>query len=153
MSTATIAQIADVVARAATDSSWRQQLLASPAATLSSAGISIPSGMSVQVLENSSSIAHVVLPSRPSGVSDDDLKPIAAAPAVGTSIADKLDAFGRLVVATWTDNSLKSQFLQNPASVMSARGIALPSGVTVKAVAESASTLYVVIPAATGGQS
>ena len=146
MSTATIAQVADVVSRAASDSSYRQQLLSAPADALQSAGISIPSGMTVQVLENSSSVAHLVLPSRPSDVSDADLQPIAAAPSVGSSVADKLDAYGRLVVSTWTDSDLKSRFLADPASVLAERGIAVPSGLTIKAVEESSSILYLTIP-------
>jgi len=149
--TTTIAQVADVVDRAAFDASFRQQLIASPADALQSAGVAIPSGMSVQVLENTSSVVNLVLPQRPSGVSDADLQQstTSSGSAIST-VADKLDAWSRLVVSVWTDAGLKSQLLQDANSVLAGRGIAMPSGMTVKVVEASASVLYLVIPPAGG---
>jgi len=146
--TATIAQIADVAGRAADDSSFRQQLLSSPSATLQGAGVSIPSGYSVQVLENTASLVHFVLPARPSGVSDADLKQTATSSSTATSVAEKLNALGQLVVATWTDSGLKSQLIQNPTAVLAGRGISMPAGVSVKVVEAAANIAFLVIPPA-----
>lgn len=146
MSTTTIAQVADVASRAATDSSFRQQLINSPAATLQSNGVPIPSGASVQILENTSSVRYLVLPPRPSGVSDADLKQTSTSTTTPSSIAETLDGFGRLVVSAWTDSNLKSRLLQDPASVLAERGLSVPSGVTVKAVEATASNCYFVVP-------
>lgn len=55
-------QVAGVVARAMTDPAFRSELLASPAATLRSAGIDLPDGATVQVAENNASTAHLVVP-------------------------------------------------------------------------------------------
>jgi len=57
-----VEQVAGVVARAMTDPAFRSELLASPAATLRSAGIDLPDGATVQVAENSASSAHLVVP-------------------------------------------------------------------------------------------
>ena len=59
--TATIDQIVDIENRAATDPAFRQQLVSAPAATLQSAGVSIPSGTSVQVLENTANSRYLVV--------------------------------------------------------------------------------------------
>jgi hypothetical protein len=149
--TATIAQIADVVGRAADDSSFRQQLLSAPAATLEGAGVSIPSGYGVQVLENTTSLVHLVLPARPSGVSDADLKQTATSSSTASSVAEKLGALGQLVVATWTDSGLKSQLIQDPVAVLAERGISMAAGVTVKVVEAAANVAYLAIPPATMG--
>lgn len=142
---ATIAQVANVVAQAAVDSSYRQQLLGNPAATLESAGIVVPSGMSVQVLENTSTTAYVIVPQRPSGVSDADLAQ-SSTTSGGSSVAQNLLGYASLVISMWTDSALKSRFLQDPASVFAERGISVTSGVTVKVVEESADTIYMTIP-------
>ena len=146
MSTTTIAQVADVAGRAATDASFRQQLINSPAATLQSNGVPIPSGTTVQVLENTSSVRYLVLPPRPSGVSDADLKQTSTSSGTLSSTAEKLDGFGRLVVSTWTDSDLKARLLQDPASVLAERGLSVPSGVTVKAVEATSSLCYLILP-------
>lgn len=142
---ATIAQVANVVAQAAVDASYRQQLLSNPAATLQSAGIVVPSGMNVQVLENTSTTAYVVVPQRPSGVSDADLQQTSSSSG-GSSAAQNLVGYASLVISMWTDGALKSRFLADPASVFAERGISVSSGVTVKAVEETSDTLYMTIP-------
>ena len=53
---------ADVFARAMTDPEFKAQFIADPAGVLSAAGVEVPEGLTIKVVENSSSTFHVVLP-------------------------------------------------------------------------------------------
>ena len=149
----TIAQVAEVVGRAASDAAFRQQLLDSPAATLKSAGIDVPSGVQIEVLENTSSLVTLVLPPRPDGVSDADLQQTGPTHTGGSSAASNLNAWGNLVMNAWVDSDLKSRLKKDPLSVLSERGISMPSGVKVKVVESSAGVSYLILPPASGGAS
>jgi Nitrile hydratase, alpha chain len=135
-STTTIAQVAAVVDRAASDSSFRAQLLSAPAATLQSAGVAIPSGAEVKVLENTGALVDLVLPPKP---------------AVTSPVPAGLDAYSQLVADTWNDPALEAKLLQNPAAVLSERGLAVPAGVQVRVTAATEQVLYLVVPPAQGG--
>ena len=68
-----------VVARAWTDPAFKAQLLADPQATLAAAGLSIPPGVTVKVVENTDKLVHLVLPPpiANSGLSELELEKIA----------------------------------------------------------------------------
>lgn len=71
------ADVAKVVARAWSDAEFRANLLANPAAALSDAGVTVPAGVSVKVLENSADTYHLVIPRAPENeLSDDDLEKV-----------------------------------------------------------------------------
>jgi hypothetical protein len=63
--------LAKVVARALSDSAFKAQLLNEPAAALAAAGVDLPEGVTVKVVENTESLFHLVLPRRPDGELDD----------------------------------------------------------------------------------
>ena len=148
----TIAQAAGVADRAASDPAFRATLLSSPAATLQTAGVSVPDGSTVQVLENTSSVRHLILPSRPAAVSDADLAAAAAPSGSASSVEEKLAAWGRLVASAWTDAALKARLLQNPNAVLAERGISMAPGVNARVVDALPNVVYVVIPAASRSQ-
>ena len=54
-----------VVAKAWTDESFKQRLLAEPATVLREQGMEVPPGVEVRVVENTGTVAHLVLPTRP----------------------------------------------------------------------------------------
>ncbi len=150
----TIEQAGTVASRAATDSTFRKQLLAAPAATLQAAGVAIPPGMQVHVLENTSTLVNLVVPARPAGVSDADLKSAAGSPAAaGSSPAEQLAALGALFAQSWADSALQARLLQNPAATLAERGIHTGSGVQVQAVLATDSRAYLVLPPASSGSS
>ena len=64
-----------IVAKAWSDEGFKQQLLANPRATLQGAGIELPPGVELKVVENTSSVRYFVLPMKLScdELSDDDL--------------------------------------------------------------------------------
>ena len=143
----TISDVAEVVDRAATDPAFRQRLLSAPAATLQEAGIDVPAGSEVQVLENTDRLRHFVLPGKPEGFEDDEAGSMPGAP---TSDAEKLHAQARLVIDTWSDADLKARLLGDPVTVMAERGITLPAGTELRVVEASDRILYLVLPPLSG---
>lgn len=139
--TTTIEQVARVADRAASDSAFRQRLLSDPAATLRSEGVDVGEGTTVRVLENTGTLRHLVLRPRPAGASDADL---AALPAGGGE-AQPLAAHARLLADTWVDAGLRARVLGDPAAVLAERGIAVPAGVTVRAVDAASEEVYLVL--------
>jgi hypothetical protein len=59
--------INNVIAKASTDEDFKQKLLTNQAATLREAGVEIPPGVEVRVLEDTDQVRHIVLPVKPSG--------------------------------------------------------------------------------------
>jgi hypothetical protein len=53
---------AEVIARALKDPAFRKKLIADPTGTLRTAGVEVPEGVSVQVLEESPTRVYLVLP-------------------------------------------------------------------------------------------
>ena len=54
--------------------------------------------------------------------------------------------WGQLVAKCWADEALKARFLTDPAAVMDEFGLDVPAGKTLKAVANTAAEMYVVLP-------
>jgi hypothetical protein len=54
---------ATVMAQAASDPVFRMRLMADPVATMKAAGMAIPDGVMVKVVENTDTLVHLVLPS------------------------------------------------------------------------------------------
>ena len=75
---------ADVFARAMTDSEFKAQFIADPAAVLTAAGVEVPEGLTIKVVENSSTTFHVGLPD-PEAVSDELLAAASGGSTAGTA--------------------------------------------------------------------
>jgi hypothetical protein len=148
-STVTVDQLSSVVNQAATDPAFRAQLLANPSAALQSAGISIPAGASVRVLEDTQALRYAIVSARPAGISDADLATATSESIANDgSVAGNIAAYAQLVAKSWTDSSLRSSLLSDPASTLSAHGISAPSGVQVTAIESSENNLVLTIPPA-----
>ncbi len=141
----TISQVAEVVDRAASDPAFRQRLLSAPAVTLQDAGIDVPEGSEVRVLENSDRLRHMILPQKPEGFEDDEAGSTPSAPATD---AEKLHAHARLVIDSWSDAGLRARLLGDPATVLAERGITLPAGTEVRVVEAGDRVLYLTLPPA-----
>ena len=85
---------ADVFARTMTDPEFKAQFIADPAAVLSAAGVEVPEGLTIKVLENSSTTVHVVLPD-PEAMTDELL-----AAASGGSTASTAGTAGTAACST-----------------------------------------------------
>ena len=76
---------ARIIGQATTDASFRKKLLADPVQTLRGAGVEVPEGVSVRVVEDTATLVHMVLPAPASHdeIADSDLDMVAA--GCGTS--------------------------------------------------------------------
>jgi hypothetical protein len=143
----TIAQLAEVVDRSATDPAFRQQLLSTPGATLQAVGVDVPLGSEVRVVENTDGLRHLILPKRPPGFQDDEATPSSSATGAA-SAAETLYAHARLVIDSWSDGGLRARLLGDPAAVLAERGITIP-GVELRAIEPTDGVLYLALPPAT----
>src|ERR1700722_2358687 len=62
-----------VVGQAMSRPGFRKRLLADPAGTLRGAGVEVPEGVTIEVVEDTATRVHLVLPAREDGVLDSDL--------------------------------------------------------------------------------
>ena len=76
---------ARIIGQAMSDANFRKKLLADPVQTLRGAGVEVPDGVSVRVVEDTPTLVHVVLPAPvgESEISDGDLDMVSA--GCGTS--------------------------------------------------------------------
>ena len=54
-----------VIGQAMSDPAFRKRLLADPARTLRGAGVEVPEGVTIEVVEDTATRVHLVLPSNP----------------------------------------------------------------------------------------
>jgi len=85
------ASLARVVERAWRDPAFKRQLMADPNKILAAAGLAIPSGVKMKVLETTDTTGYFILPTAPSGgeLSDAALEAVAGGRNVhssGTSV-------------------------------------------------------------------
>jgi hypothetical protein len=76
-------KIQQLIARCWADDSFKQKLLNDPVATLTAEGVAPPAGITVKIVEDTDKNVHLVIPAKPSELSDSDLDKVAA----GFSIA------------------------------------------------------------------
>jgi nitrile hydratase alpha subunit len=80
------ATYAKIIARAWRDPAFKAKLIADPQAALKEAGVTVPFGMTVKVVENTDAQFHFVLPPKPAGeLSDEALDKAAGAGNSGSA--------------------------------------------------------------------
>jgi hypothetical protein len=81
-------QFSQLVARAWADDAFKRRLLDEPKAVLAEAGIEIPEGVQVRVMEDTNNIQHLVLPAGPTEgeMSEEQLAAVGAGMPGGTSM-------------------------------------------------------------------
>jgi Nitrile hydratase, alpha chain len=62
-----------VVAQAWSDDSYKQRLLADPAAVMAEQGLTPPTDKQLRIVEDTADTVHVVLPAKPDELSDEEL--------------------------------------------------------------------------------
>lgn len=65
-----------VIAKARSDPGFKKQLVTNPTAALVAAGVVVPAGVTVKVVENTEKLLHLVLPSE-SALSESELASVA----------------------------------------------------------------------------
>jgi hypothetical protein len=66
-----------VIGQAMSDPAFRKRLLADPAGTLRRAGVDVPEGVTFQVMEDTATTVHLVLPSMADELQFSDLDAVA----------------------------------------------------------------------------
>ena len=67
-----------IIAKCWADDAFKAKLLADPAATLKAEGAEVPAGLTVKAVENTDQVFHLVIPAKPTDLSDEDLDKVAA---------------------------------------------------------------------------
>ena len=79
-------QYQQIIAKCWADEAFKQQLMADPAGTLKQEGMEVPKGMTIQVVENTGQVFHLVIPTRPTDLSDEALEGAAGGEVAGGNI-------------------------------------------------------------------
>ena len=130
-----------LVARAWSDPAFATRLLADTAAALGELGIALPAGKTVAAVRNTGSVTHIVLPSpryAETASAYADIK------AFGESYRDP-----RYAPLDWIarDPVRAAQFEADPAAMLRSWGIAVSDGMTIPAVRNTTSRVWLVLPA------
>ena len=84
--------VAKAIARAWNDADYKSKLLSHPRAALAEAGVDVPAGTTVKVMENTAETTHVVLPVAPNKAGEmsiDELEKVAGGKT--NSVGDSMD--------------------------------------------------------------
>lgn len=69
--------ISQIIAKCWADEGFKRKLLRDPAATLKAEGMELPAGLSVKAMENTDKVFHLVIPAKPTDLSDEELDKVA----------------------------------------------------------------------------
>ncbi len=90
-------KMSQLIARCWADETFKKKLLADPAAVLKAEGVAAPAGVQVRAVENTDKVFHLVIPTKPTEMSDEELGKVAG----GWQCA--VDPFCQLPDGTWYD--------------------------------------------------
>lgn len=132
--------IGRIIARAWSDSAFKDRLLAEPADALSVLNLVLPAGKSVVVVENTQTLTHIVL--------------TAPRYTETMSVFTDIKEFGesyrdpRLFPLNWGshDPVFTARFKANPKAALSYMGVDVPDAITIEVEENSASQVYLVLP-------
>src|SRR5437667_4672722 len=71
-------KMSQLIAKCWADEGFKQKVLADPAATLKAEGVELPAGLSFKAHENTDKLVHLVIPARPTDLSEEDLDKVTA---------------------------------------------------------------------------
>jgi hypothetical protein len=145
---ATISKLTTVIERAASDPAYRSALIQSTKATLESAGISIPAGLTVKVAQNTDKIRNLVLYAKPS-LSGEDAQQLAAMLSQASAPKGQLDAYAKLTIDSWSDSQLHARLRTDATSVLKQYGISLAAGGGITQLEASEALAWLVVPTTT----
>jgi hypothetical protein len=70
-------KMSQLIAKCWADEAFKRKLLADPAATLKAEGVEVPAGRSIKALADDDKVIHLVIPAKPTDLSDEDLDKVA----------------------------------------------------------------------------
>jgi hypothetical protein len=89
-------KMGQLIAKCWADEGFKQKLLADTMATLKAEGAELPAGLTVKALENTDKVFHLVIPAKPTDLSDADLDQVGGGGGGGGDFCDP---------ATWKPGS------------------------------------------------
>ena len=98
-------QYQQIIAKCWADESFKQRLMADPAGTLKQEGMEVPKGMTLHVVENTGQVFHLVIPTRPTDLSDEALEALeAAAGGLHDTLSNPPNRTHYIIVTPWPSN-------------------------------------------------
>lgn len=70
----------------------------------------------------------------------------------GQRQGESQDKYVQVIARAWADEGFKQRLLANPGAVLQQEGIAIPTGITVKAVENTSDVFHLVIPPKPAGE-
>lgn len=71
-------KLSQLVAKCWADENFKAKVLADPATVLKAEGIDVPQGVTVEAVENNDKTFHLVIPAKPTDLSDEQLDCVSA---------------------------------------------------------------------------
>lgn len=71
-------KVSKLIAKSWADEGFKKKLMADPAATLKAEGVDLSPGVSYKIVENTDKVVHLVIPAKPTDLSEDDLDQVSA---------------------------------------------------------------------------
>lgn len=129
-------KIGELINKCWSDEAFKSRVLTDTMSVLKENSITVPKGVSVKALENTDRIFNIVIPAKPAqeNASNETAKAVAGGDV------------GKLISKAWSDKAFKDKILKDTMSVLKEYAIAVPEGVTVKAVENTDKVFYLVIP-------
>jgi hypothetical protein len=88
-------KMGQIIAKCWADEGFKRKLLADPAGTLKAEGVQLPAGRTFKALENTDKVVHLVIPAKPTELSDEDLD-MAVGGNLGTGASASASAGARV---------------------------------------------------------
>lgn len=81
-------KMSQLLAKCWADEGFKRKVLADPAATLKAEGVELPAGLSLKAHENTDKVVHLVIPAKPTDLSEEDLDNVAGGRSKATDPHD-----------------------------------------------------------------
>ncbi len=144
----------DLAAWAVKYPQFRSELIRNPRAMVEKElGTRLPEGLEVRILEEDEDTLYLVIPHNPMA----SMMPAGELEAqTGITLLDlatwatggELSLGARLIARAWQDQPFRRRLLDEPERALHQEGVAVPEGVELQVVEDSAGCLYVTLPAA-----
>jgi hypothetical protein len=79
-----------LIAKSWADEGFKQKLLADPVATLRAEGVKVPAGLSVKAMQNDDKVFYLVIPAKPTDLSDVDVEKAASSWCASTGASSEV---------------------------------------------------------------
>ena len=92
-------KMGQLIARCWADEGFKRKILVDATATLKAEGEELPAGLTFKAVENTDKVIHLVIPARPTELSDEDLDQVAGGRCGGQGCGDSVVGGYKLIDA------------------------------------------------------